>query len=198
MHRLFSLNQKPHSPPPPMALCVIVKPMAGQHLPACLHACLHACLPVCLPACMPVCMPVCMHACMHACSLASLVLPRDSSTSSHLQCQLLAISFCNKVSRVVLSVQCFWDVTQFKQPPREGKQRTTLCVLASAFPCTGLFQSTKDTLVPMPPPFSPKTTLRTCKGDVCSMFGIPQFSHSDTWESLRLAETPKLPAMLWG
>lgn len=87
-------------------------------MPARMHACLPACIYLCLPAPTP--------ACTCVCSPAYLVLPRDSFTSSHLQCQLLAISLCNKVSLSVISVQCFWDVTQFKQPPRgrEAKKRT--------------------------------------------------------------------------
>lgn len=113
---MSSLNQKPHSPPWPAVF--IVKPRASQCLPACTPACLPACLHFCLPAPMPAC--TCVF------SPAYLVLPRDSFTSSHLQCQLLAISLCNKVSLSVISVQFFWDVTQFKQPPRgrEAKNHT--------------------------------------------------------------------------
>lgn len=146
---------------------------------------------------MPVCLPACLSVCMYACLLASLVLPWDSFTSSYLQCQLLAISFCNKMSHVVISVQCFWDVTQFKQPPREGMLRTTLCALASTFLCTVLFQSTNDTLVPVPPPFPPRQHYEHARVMFVACLESRD-SDSDTWESLRLAETPKLSAVLWG
>lgn len=134
----------------------------------------------------------CLYACVYACSPASQVLPRDSFTSSHLQCQLLAISFCNKVSHMVISVQHSWDVTQFKQPPREGKLRIMLRVLASTFPCTGLFHKRHSGPFALPRP--PKTTSlheHARAGSVYSTFGTPRFHHSDTREPLRLAETPE-------
>lgn len=77
-------------------------------------------------------------------------LPRDSFISSNLQCQLLSISLCDKVSRTVMSERVSGDVTQFKQPSEEGKLRTALRALASTSSHTVLLQSPDDTLAPLP------------------------------------------------
>lgn len=77
-------------------------------------------------------------------------LPRDSFISSNLQCQLLAISLCDKVSHTVISERVSGDVAQFKRPSEEGKLRTALRMLASTSPHTALPQSPVDTLAPLP------------------------------------------------
>lgn len=72
-----------------------------------------------------------------------VALPRDPFISSNLRCQLPAISLCNKVSHAVISERVSGDVAQFKQPSGEGKLRTALSVLVSAF------QSPEDPLAPL-------------------------------------------------